>query len=703
MGWQNNRAAPQPKETFMINIGPQYYRPPFPVDKYWEDDFKLMADSGLNTVQLWIVWAWVEARSGQFNFEDYDRLVEMVGKAGLQVVLSTIAAIHPYWIHREAPGSEMIDNAGRRVVSMNRGENHYGLTPGGCTDHPGVRERMGAFIRACGERYRSAPHLAGWDAWNELRWNVQAGGMVCYCDHTMAAYRKWLDKKYGGLDGLNEAWLRRYPDWEDVLPGRQPDMPFTDMIAFQEYITHRSNELALFRYETLKRADPDHTVTVHGGQPSVLHSKDGYPNTALHRGNDWKFAEKIDGIGCSSFPLMFGGEGKREMEDQEFFMRLESLRSAAGDKKIWISELQGGRGNTNFDLAAPVPAEEQQRWVWKGLSVGAEKILFWCWRDEVFGRESNGFGIIGGDGFKDERLAALKKTGDLLKKNEAFLDRYRADSGEVAILFSPASDYLVWAQEGSGVRYFNALKGYARALQELQITYSFVEENHLDNLNDFRLLFIPLGFTLPKAARKRIESWVEQGGVLVTEGETACFSREGFYAYPEDRWLTAEQGRRALGEGPVKFSWEGKDYALPSSLWQTPLDGGEELIIDRKRGKGRVIQLGFFPGEPAALKDLRPGLKGFLADLTDRLGLEPSLKVSRVEPMDEVHLVPGTSGDLKSCFLFFPKGTKNPLVSLKGAAGPVTDMLSGRTYPRGEFVLEELTWRMAWLAWQPLP
>ncbi len=132
-----------------------------------------MVDSGLDTIQLWVVWAWVEAKPDEFRFDDYDRLVALADKHGLNVVLSTIAAIHPYWIHRVVPGSEMVDNFGHRVVSSNRGEVHFGLTPGGCFDHPGVWERMKQFLTATVTHYHTTGNLLGWDAWNELRWNVR--------------------------------------------------------------------------------------------------------------------------------------------------------------------------------------------------------------------------------------------------------------------------------------------------------------------------------------------------------------------------------------------------------------------------------------------------------------------------------------------------------------------------------------------------
>ena len=103
-----------------MNLGVQYYRAPFPDSKYWEDDMRRIREAGLDTVQLWILWGWVEAKPGKFVFDDYDRLVELAGKNGLKVVLSTIAEIQPLWIHREVPGSEMITNLGHKVISSSR-------------------------------------------------------------------------------------------------------------------------------------------------------------------------------------------------------------------------------------------------------------------------------------------------------------------------------------------------------------------------------------------------------------------------------------------------------------------------------------------------------------------------------------------------------------------------------------------------------
>jgi beta-galactosidase len=152
-----------------MQVGSQYYRPPFPNQQYWEEDFRAMAEAGLNTVQLWVLWSRAEAKPGEFRFDDYDRLVALADRNGLSVVLSVVAEVHPLWIHRLIPGSEMINDLGHKVVSTNRKECHFGLSPGACTDHPDVWRRMSVFLRKVVERYREAPSLFGWDAWNESR------------------------------------------------------------------------------------------------------------------------------------------------------------------------------------------------------------------------------------------------------------------------------------------------------------------------------------------------------------------------------------------------------------------------------------------------------------------------------------------------------------------------------------------------------
>ena len=145
-----------------------------------------------------------------------------------------------------------------------------------------------------------------------------------------------MEQRYGSLDALNSAWKRRYSCWEEVRPGKLPDRSYTESMAWQNFLTVRSNLHAAARYTAMRSVDPHRPITAHGASPSALcsGSRQNYP---IERGNDWTIAEKLDGVGCSSFPQWFG------IDDADFGIRIEMVKSAANGKLVWLSELQGGR------------------------------------------------------------------------------------------------------------------------------------------------------------------------------------------------------------------------------------------------------------------------------------------------------------------------------------------------------------------------
>lgn len=664
------------KMTKDITIGVQYYRPPFPDRTHWKNDLRLMADSGMHAVQLWLLWGWIESKPGIYRFEDYDELMAEADRVGLKVVLSTIAAIHPCWIHREEPGSEMVTNFGHTVISSHRRECNHGLSPGGCMDHPGVWERMRKFLEACARQYQSASNLVGWDVWNELRWNVHADGLVCYCPHTIARYRSWLDTTYGGLDGLNRAWKRRYGAWDEVPAGKLPRSPYTEVMAFQRFLTWRSNRHAADRYQVVKAIDPERPVTVHGDAPSILRADDP-ENTALHRGNDWHIADHVDGIGTSSFPLT---------DPRNYFVRIDCTAAAAVGKRIWLSEVQGGRAAWIRD-ATPVRARDQQKWLWGGISRGAEAILFWCWRDEVFGIESGGYGMIGADGFAEERLDAFRQTREVLDRHGNLLSAFVRDPAKVGILFHPDSYYLDWSEGGSADSTRNGVLGYAQAMVENNIPYTFVESGHLDDLHTLRILFLPRCASLSDETMQTLVPFVENGGTLFMESETGAFNEDGFYRDTEDRLgarLTGcpEIGRRILPDNHIKIRFKGELFELPAAQWVTPMRVIEgETLADHPDGslcttsaigKGKVVICGTFLGDAylngatgvcPEWQSHAERFVDFIAAICAEDGILPAARAEH-----GAHVTVGHSGARRMAFVFskldndpetieFPKGT----------------------------------------------
>ena len=614
----------------------QYYRPPFPHQHRWHDDMQAIKAAGLNTVYLWAVWGWIEPEPGVFRWEDYDRLFAEAKAAGLGVIVNVIGEIHPFWIHREVPGSNMVDHTGRTVPSQLRLECNVGLTPGGCFDNPAVRAHMQRFLSELAARYGDAENLVAWDLWNETRWAVHAGGYVCYCEHTLREYRAWLDARHGGLEGLNAAWQRRYCSWEDVEPPRAADRPYADGIEFQTFLTWRSREHMAFRHATVKQHDERHTIVAHAMAPAAFSQR--YPfEQALSRGNDWDYTEFLDGFGSSHFPSWFA------TTPPELGARLEASRSAsaAAGKLHWVGELQGGSARSGIEVHPSVRGTTQQRWVWTAVARGAKAINFWCWRDEVFARECAGFGIAGNDGFRDERLEQMARTGALFERHAALIDAYEPDHARVGVVFDPVNYYLDFAQYGEDcVQAGGSIAGYLHTLERLQIPYEVVEARRRSRLAGCRVLLMPWPLRVEPSLAEELLAWVRDGGTLLVESEVDAYDGLGFYRYPGERPFADALGIRSLGRrtgelstsaytpgrpGPagvaddvpgIPYRLGDEHGALRPQTWLEPYatDGVEvlgegtdgALVVRRALGRGQVIAVGTFAGLAARAERSEP-------------------------------------------------------------------------------------------------
>jgi len=521
---------------------------------------------------------------------------------------------------------------------------------------------------------------------------------------------------------LNRAWQRRYVSWEDVSPGWAANRPFTEAMAFQHFLTERANDHARKRYETIKAVDAVHPITMHGGAPSMYYcgrDQEGQIITPIDNGNDWDMASYLDGVGCSSFPKW----GRQDWSD--YAVRMEIIRSAAGKKRLWLSELQGGRAAVGFTQQGPVQAVEQQHWLWNAIAVGAEAILFWCWKDEVFTTEAGGFGMSGFDGYAAERLAAFKAASGVLEKHKDVLVKYRPDRPEIGLYFSPQSAYLHWCNNKSGETYLNALLGYGKALVRKNIPFEMIEEEHLDELKRLKVLFMPRALVTDEKTEKKLIDYVSGGGTLVVESECGAFDSRGIYRYPENRFLNKlgirEVGRRTIDRKTVKFQVVAnkRRFDLTGSQWVTPWlfgpsspvqpsqsaaadrvgqalwlrrvpprlhrgqtwakYGKETMAGEVAAGKGRIILIGTYLGE-TYFKERNRRLEDFLKMICLRSGFCREAEAI-ADRKGDVYLREGKSGGKRVFFVFC--GLKGKIVTIKMSrdylrSQILTDLISGK-------------------------
>jgi len=181
----------------------------------WDEDIELMQRANISFVSLGIFsWSWLEPAKGEYEFEWLDTILDKLHAGGIAVDLATATATPPPWLSAAHPEILPVDVDG------------HTLWPGSrqtwCPTSPVFREYAVALTRQLATRYHEHPALAMWHVSNEYACH----NLPCYCDECARHFRAWLQRRYEGLDVLNDAWgtafwSQRYTDWEQILPPRR--------------------------------------------------------------------------------------------------------------------------------------------------------------------------------------------------------------------------------------------------------------------------------------------------------------------------------------------------------------------------------------------------------------------------------------------------------------------------------------------------
>ena len=177
-----------------------------------EQDVRLMKESKVNCVSLGIfAWAALEPEEGVYQMDWLDRLITRMEEEDIQIILATPSAAMPHWLTQRYPEVMQVQADGRRNLP---GKRHNF-----CYTSPVMREKTKAIDRELSRRFGRRKNVILWHISNELGGNF--ADSVCHCEYCQAAFRKWLKKKYGTMQNLNQAWWNyfwshNYTDWEQI-------------------------------------------------------------------------------------------------------------------------------------------------------------------------------------------------------------------------------------------------------------------------------------------------------------------------------------------------------------------------------------------------------------------------------------------------------------------------------------------------------
>ena len=483
-----------------MRIGVCYFPEHWPRER-WETDVERMAEAGLEYVRMAeFSWAVLESERGAFDFEWLDEIVELIGEHGMQAVLCTPTATPPKWLVDERPEIRQEEPDG--TVREYGSRRHY------CFNSAAYREETERIVSKMASRYADNPHVAGWQTDNEFGCHRT---VRCYCDDCAAAFRTWLEEKYGSIEALNEAWgttfwSQRYAAFEAVgPPGPTPaEHHPSRLLDYARFASDSVVDYNRLQVDLLKEANPDWFVTHNfmGRFPTL----DAYA-----------VSEDLDLVSWDSYPTGFvqdrlEGESTPDQlraGDPDQLGMDHDLYRAALDRPFWVMEQQPG--DVNWPPHCPQPGEGAMRlWAHHATAHGADAVLYFRWRRCLEGQEQYHAGLRKQDGSPDRGYHDAAQAADEL----ATLDDADHVDAPVALLF----DYdNLWALDeqshAPNFDYWSLLDAFYGALRARGVQVDVVHPR--TELAKYDAVVAPALHLITDGLAKRLADYVETGGELL--------------------------------------------------------------------------------------------------------------------------------------------------------------------------------------------
>lgn len=521
---QSSGASQFPRATQPFIYGSAFYRPPNPPASMRREMLKTIAqDYKFNIIRIYPAWAYYHPAPDRFDFSELEEVVKYCDEFGLRILMGVVIEEAPYWLEGLHPETHFVDAKGNFQRLADSGNNVSGGWPGLCLDWDPIQKAASRFIHELATMSSRHPSMYAYDCWNEPHiepcfprniWAQPQELLFCYCDKTIEKFHAWLAKKYGSLDALNKAWVRRYSKWQEIDPPRAMGT-YLDWIDWRDYIIDRSTWEMKFRVSTIAAADPHHILESHGAYHPPI---DG---VTVGGTSGWRLAEVVQLWGLSNFPR-WGG-----LPYYVGSAKLEITRSNAAGKPFWMTELQGGHGSSGLRQSPHMRPQDIRLWNWLAVAAGAKGVIYWAYHAEATGTEATGFGLVDRDGSRTDRVVEASKDNQLIQQHWDVIEKY-LPKPEIAILTDQDNGILTFAMAGTEEPSTESFRGYYLALWKMDHFADFIEPTSLFGANH-KVLFVPWHPMGKKETCEQLRRYAEAGGTLILETSFGLFDERCFF------------------------------------------------------------------------------------------------------------------------------------------------------------------------------
>jgi len=425
-----------------LGFGGDYNPEQWPVSVRLED-LELMQEAGVNFLSVGIFsWALLEPVEDQYDFGWLDEVLDNLAGIGVKVALATATAAPPAWLVRKHP--EILPVTADGTVLGPGSRRHY--TPSSAV----YRRYATGITRVLAERYKDHPALALWHVDNELGCHISE----FYGEEDAAAFRRWLERRYGTIGALNASWgtafwSQNYASFEEILP---PSVAPSTLNPGQQLDFQRFNSWALMDYyrelvAVLREVTPRIPCTTNLMASSATKSMDYF---------NW--AKDLDVIANDHY--LVAADPERHIE---LAFSADLTRGIAGGDPWILMEHSTSAVNWQPRNQPKMPGEMLRNSL-AHVGRGADAVMFFQWRQSFAGSEKFHSAMVPHGGRDTRVWREVVDLGAALKLLEPV--RGSRVESRAAIVF----DYEAWwaseidSKPSIDVKYLDLLRGFHRSL-----------------------------------------------------------------------------------------------------------------------------------------------------------------------------------------------------------------------------------------------
>ena len=368
-------------------LGVCYYPEHWPEDM-WISDAQSMYKNGIRWVRIAeFAWSRIEPEPKKFDWKWLDKAVDILGNAGLKIVMCTPTATPPRWLINQMPDMLAVDQNGQKRKFGSR--KHYSFS------HKGYQKESQRITQAVAERYGNNSFVQAWQTDNEYGCHETT---YSWCQSSLQEFRNWLQVKYQNIEKLNEEWgnvfwSMEYSSFEDI---DLPNLTVTEANPAHHFAFRR------FSSDQVKNFNSQQVKIINQFSPNrpVSHNYMGHFVEFDH----YKVSEDLDIAAWDSYPLGFlqnmqsiAREDKKllfecyNIGDPDFQAYHHDLYRGMG--RLWVMEQQPGPVNWAKYNPIPLPGAVRM-WTWEAFAHDAEVVSYFRWRQAPYAQEQMHAGLM---------------------------------------------------------------------------------------------------------------------------------------------------------------------------------------------------------------------------------------------------------------------------------------------------------------------